>query len=96
MVTTKPTQSPQGASDDSVRITAAVRHQVEVDLLTRELARQQVIADSEARDLRSLKNLGLPSASAERRASNATAVLQYIGATLAAYGDNRDFRGVSR
>lgn len=94
MVFQQATQSPQGASGDSVRITAAVRHQVEVDLLTRELARQRVIADSEARDLRSLKKLGRPTETAERRASNATAVLQYIGATLAAYVDNRDFRGV--
>lgn len=85
MATQEVTQVPQQSSDESVRIT---------EFLREELARQQVIADVECRDLKRLKQMGLPHEQAERRASNATAVLQYIGSTLRAYGDNRDFRGV--
>lgn len=89
------TQPPQGASDDSVRITAQQRRQTEIDFLVRELARQQVIASSEAADLKRLKELGLRFDQAERRAANATAVLQYLGSTLRAYGYNRDFPAVT-
>ena len=81
---------------DSVRITAQVRRQVLREFLADELATQQVKVDSEARDLRVLRENHLPCAAAENRASNATAVLQYIGAALQAYTGNRDFRGVAR
>jgi hypothetical protein len=79
-----------------VRITAEVRRQVLTEWLGKELATQQAVADSEARDLRVLRENHLPCAAAENRASNAIAVLQYIGTALGAFAGNRDFRGVAR
>jgi hypothetical protein len=79
--------------DESVRITA-IRRQGVVDHLRGELARAQLIAANECQDLRVKRGQGMPCAQAELRASNATAVVQYLGATLKAYGDNRDFPSV--
>lgn len=90
MVSPQATQPPQG-SPASVRITAQVRHEVRLEFLLDELARQQVIVDNECRDLKRVKEMGLPYAQAERRAGSATAVLQYLGSTLRALGYNRDF-----
>lgn len=97
---TQPVQSPHPRQGDSVRITAQVpretRRQVLREHLADELVRAQAIAASEANDLKVLRGNGQPCAQAELRAANATAVLQYIGSTLAAYSDNRDFRGVAK
>lgn len=87
MVVPQVTQNPLESHGDSVRITAFLRT---------ELARQQVIADRECRDLKRLRSLGLRSDQAERRAANAVAVAQYLGSTLRALGDNRDFKAVQR
>lgn len=96
--TTQPSQPPHPRPndwkrDESVRITA-IRRQGVVDHLRGELARAQLIAANECQDLRVKRGTGQPCAQAELRASNATAVVQYLGATLKAYGDNRDFPSV--
>ncbi len=96
MVTPQATHNTPESHGDSVRITAQDRHDVKVEFLLEELARQQVIAAFEANDLQRLKDMGLPYAQAERRAGNATAVLQYLGSTLRALGYNRDFKAVQR
>jgi hypothetical protein len=93
MVSTEVTQNSPQSSSDSVRITAETRRQVEIELLTRELTRQQIVVASECNDLKVLKSNGSPCAMAERRASNATAVLQHLGSMLRARGGNRDFVG---
>lgn len=95
MVPNQTTQNAAGSHGDSVRITAQQRRRVEIDLLTREVEHQQIVVASECNDLKVLKANGSPCAMAERRASNATAVLQHLGFMLRAYG-NRDFRGVTR
>lgn len=78
-------------SDDSVRITAEQRRLTLITFLREELTRQQVIADNECRDLNNLRKLKLPLVQAERRASTAIAIAQYLGSTLRAIGGNRDF-----
>lgn len=90
--TAHPTDWKPRAEGDSVRITAEGRRAV-VKFFTDELARQQTVADFEARDFESKRKRDVPSEHAERRASNATAVLQYIGSTLRAFEGNRDFVG---
>ena len=98
MVSTEVTQTGKSAhprpGDDSVRITA-IRRQAIVEHLRGELARAQLVAANECQDLRVKRSTGQPCAQAELRASNATAVVQYIGSTLRAYGNNRDFGAVS-
>lgn len=94
---TRSTDWARSGDDDSVRITAQVPLQVRRQILREffevELPRAQAIAASEANDFRVLRGNGQPHAAAELRAANATAVLQYIGATLKAFsGDNRDYR----
>lgn len=91
------------SSDESVRITAEVplqvRRRVLREFLQQEESRQAAISASESNDLKVRRANGLPTAVAELRASNAAAVLQYIGATLKAFGDdNRDYEasGVAR
>jgi hypothetical protein len=92
MVTTKPTQSPQGASDDSVRITAQQRRQVLREHYEQRLVHQRAVAQSERLDR---KSQGFPGevlyTTADLRVSNAVAVLQDIAASLSALGENRDF-----
>lgn len=80
-------------SGDSVRITAQERRRMLTDFLRSELVRAQAIAACESNDLRVMRGNGQPCAQAELRASNATAVAQYLGSTLKAYSDNRDFVG---
>lgn len=82
-------------SDESVRITA-IRRQAVIDHLSGELARAQLIAASEGQDLRVKRSSGQPCAQAELRAANATAIVQYLGATLKAFEGNRDFAQVTR
>lgn len=95
MVTPQATQDSPESHGDSVRITAQVRRQVLTDHLMTELVRQQAVVASECNDLKVLRGNGSPCAMAELRAANATAVLQYIGSALAAFG-NRDFKAVAR
>ena len=95
--TSHPTDWPQPRGEgESVRITAEIRRQVVTEFLLRELTHQQAVVAGECNDLKVRRANGLPCAAAENRASNATAVLQYIGATLAGYSDNRDFAGVTK
>jgi hypothetical protein len=97
MVTTKPTQSPQGASDDSVRITAQQRHDAVVGFLSTELVRQQSIVAFEKRDRTAKRRVGVAPVdmdAADMRVTAAVAVEQYISSTLAAFGFNRDFPAV--
>lgn len=93
MVSTEVTQNSPQSSSDSVRITAEIRRQTLITFLTEELDRQQTVVDFEARELESKRKRGVSSAQAERRAANATAVLQYLGSTLRAVAGNRDFVG---
>jgi hypothetical protein len=96
MVTPQATQPPQGSSDESVRITAEIRRQVIVEYLTDRLAYQQAVVTLE-RGARNTNASGpLMYTQADLRVSNTIAVLQDISSTLAAYSDNRDFRGVNR
>jgi hypothetical protein len=78
MVTTKPTQSPQGASDDSVRITAQQRHDAVVGFLSTELVRQQSIVAFEKRDRTAKRRAGVAPVdmdAADMRVTAAVAVL---------------------
>lgn len=93
MVSTEVTQNSPQSHGDSVRITAEIRRQTLVTFLTEELDRYQVIADAECKDLKNLRKLGLPLAQAERRASTAIGIVQYLGSTLRAVAGNRDFVG---
>jgi hypothetical protein len=92
MVTTKPTESPQGASDESVPITPEIRRRVLRDEYARRLAAQRVVAEFERRDRKAQGFPGDPLYTvADLRVSNAVAVLQDIAASLSALGENRDF-----
>lgn len=91
---TQPVQSAHPNQAEATRI-AEIRRQAVVDHLRGELARAQAIAASERRDVRAKKESGEPGAQAQRRAENAAAIQQYLGATLRAFGDNRDFKAVS-
>jgi hypothetical protein len=98
MVSPQATQNSPQSSSDSVRITAQNRRRDIITFLREELTRQQVIADEECKDLNNLRRLNLPLAQAERRASNAVGIVQYLGSTLRAMGDNRenrDFKAVA-
>lgn len=92
------------SESDSVRITAKdvpaqVRRQILREFFESEERRQETIAASESNDLKVKRSSGQPYAVAEVRASNASAVLQYIGSNVRVFGghrDNRDFREVTR
>lgn len=86
-----PHPRPNDWQRDSVRITDAV-----VAFLKREIVRQQAVVAGESHDLKMRRANGQPCAMAELRASNATAVLQYLGSTLKAFEGNRDFAQVTR
>lgn len=101
MVSTQVTQDgntphPRPADGDSVRITAADRRQVLREHYEDEHRKQAALAAFDANELAQLRKLGRPYEAAKNRASNSSAVLQRIAANLAAYSDNRDFRGVAR
>jgi hypothetical protein len=104
MVTTKPTQSPQGASDDPMRITALVRRQILRDHYRDESIRQHAAA-VEARTNRDslvIRHRANPESvrpyqidEANRQLTAARTVDQYVRSVAVSYG-NRDFREVSR
>ena len=93
---TQPVQSPHPRQGDSVRITAEQRRQVLREHYEDEHHKQAALAAFDANELAQLRSLGRPYEAAKNRASNSAAVLQRIAANLAAYSDNRDFRGVTR
>lgn len=99
MVSTETTQSgntPLPRRDDSVRITA-IRRQGIAEFLTDALTVQRAVAEGERID-RASTACTAPTGfftTADLRVSNAAAVQQWIASNLAAYTDNRDFRGVT-
>lgn len=96
-----PHPRPTDWDRDSVRITvkdvpASVRRQILREHYEQQHANQTAVSAFECNDLKVLRAQGRPTAHAEQRASNAAAVLQHIASNLAAYTDNRDFKGVAR
>jgi hypothetical protein len=95
MVAPQATQPPQGASDDSVRITARATIQ---RFVADELKRARLIAQNERND-RAVLFAGQPTPdkmlAAERRVIAANSVEQYLAAVAAAYGVNRDVPAVT-
>lgn len=84
--------------DDSVRITAQQRRQVLTEFLADALTVQRAVAEGERLD-RTATACTAPTGfytTSDLRVSNAAAVQQWIASNLAAYSDNRDFRGVAR
>lgn len=96
MVTPQATQSPQGSSDESVRITARATIQ---GFVANEWKRARLIAENERTD-RAILFAGQPTPdkmrAADRRVIAANAVEQHFAAVAAAYGINRDFRAVTK
>lgn len=102
MVSTQATQPgntphprPTDWDRDSVRITA-VRRQGITEFLTDALTAQRAVAEGERIDRESSDSGVRLYTQADLKVSNAAAIQQWIASNLAAYTDNRDFRGVAR
>lgn len=93
---TQPGNPPLPRRDASVRITAEQRRQVLREHYEERRSLQQAAVTAERIDRNALGPQEPVFSTADLRYSNKVAVLQDISATLAAYSDNRDFRGVAR
>lgn len=89
---------PRQGEDESVRITAATRHEVLFEFLSKALVEQRAVTEGERVDRNATDSVAPRGffTTADLRVSNAAAVQQWIASNLAAYSGNREFRAVTR